>query len=46
MNTTPTDRRPVKVPGPTERRDYRACWWNNSTPSMQFGPVLRVVVNG
>ena len=41
-----TDTRPVKVSGTPEWRDYRACWWNNSTPSMQFGPVLRVIVNG
>jgi hypothetical protein len=41
-----TDTRPVKVPGTPEWRDYRACWWDNSTPSMQFGPVLRVIVNG
>ncbi len=41
-----TDTRPVKVPGTPEWRDYRACWWDHSTPSMQFGPVLRVIVNG
>ena len=40
------DTRPVKVPGTPEWRDYRACWWDHSTPSMAFGPVLRVIVNG
>jgi hypothetical protein len=36
----------AKPPGTPELRDYRACWWNNATPSMQFGPVLPVIVNG
>lgn len=40
------DNRPVKTPGHAEWRDYRACWWDEDTPSMQFGPVLRVLVNG
>jgi hypothetical protein len=40
------DNRPVKTPGQAEWRDYRACWWDNDTASMQFGPVLRVLVNG
>ena len=40
------DTRPVKVPGQPEWRDYRICWWDHSTPSMVFGPVLRVIVNG
>lgn len=40
------DTRLVKVAGTPEWRDYRACWWDNSTPTMQFGPVLRVIVNG
>jgi hypothetical protein len=41
-----TDTRPVKTPGQAEWRDYRACWWDNDTASMAFGPVLRVLVNG
>ncbi len=45
-NSPYVDSRPVKVPGTPEWRDYRACWWDNSTPTMQFGPVLRVIVNG
>jgi hypothetical protein len=40
------DTRPVKTPGQAEWRDYRACWWDNDTASMVFGPVLRVLVNG
>jgi hypothetical protein len=40
------DTRPVKTPGQAEWRDYRACWWDNDTASMAFGPVLRVLVNG
>ena len=40
------DTRPVKVAGTPEWRDYRACWWDNATPTMNFGPVLRVIVNG
>lgn len=40
------DTRPVKVPGQAEWRDYRACWWDNDTASMAFGPVLRVLVAG
>jgi hypothetical protein len=40
------DNRPVKVPGQAEWRDYRSCWWDNNTASMDFGPVLRVLVNG
>ena len=24
----------------------RACWWDNNTASMHFGPVMRVLVNG
>ena len=47
MTSSPyTDTRPVKTPGQAEWRDYRACWWDNDTASMQFGPVLRVLVNG
>jgi hypothetical protein len=42
MKTTRT----VKTPGQAEWRDYRACWWDNDTPTMQFGSVLRVLVNG
>ena len=38
--------RPLKAAGQPEKRRYRACWWDNSTPTMQFGPVLRVIVNG
>jgi hypothetical protein len=38
--------RPVKAPGQAEWRDYRACWWDNDTASMAFGPVLRVLVSG
>jgi hypothetical protein len=40
------DTRPVKTPGEAEWRDYRACWWDNDTPSMQWGPIRRVLVNG
>lgn len=40
------DNRPVKTPGQAEWRDYRACWWDNDTATMAFGPVLRVLVNG
>jgi hypothetical protein len=40
------DNRPVKTAGQAEWRDYRACWWDNDTASMDFGPVLRVLVNG
>jgi hypothetical protein len=40
------DNRPVKTHGQAEWRDYRACWWDNDTASMAFGPVLRVLVNG
>lgn len=40
------DTRTVKVPGTPEWRDYRACWWDDATPTMNFGPVLRVLVNG
>jgi len=40
------DSRPVKTPGQAEWRDYRACWWDNDTATKQFGPVLRVLVNG
>jgi hypothetical protein len=40
------DTRPVKTPGQAEWRDYRACWWDNDTASMAFGPVVRVLVNG
>ena len=40
------DTRPVKTPGQAEWRDYRACWWDNATASMAFGPVLRVLVQG
>ena len=39
------DTHPVKVPGTPEWRDYRACWWDNATPSMQLRPVPRVIVN-
>jgi len=45
-NAPYVDNRAVKVPGQPEWRDYRACWWDNATPSMVFGPVLRVLVNG
>lgn len=40
------DNRPVKTPGHAEWRDYRACWWDNDKPTLQFGPVLRVLVQG
>jgi hypothetical protein len=46
MNMLNKDARPVKVPGTPEWRDYRACWCDNSTPNMQFCPVLSVIVNG
>lgn len=40
------DTRSVKNAGHAEWRDYRACWWDNDKPIVQFGPVLRVLVNG
>lgn len=40
------DNRAVKVAGQAEWRDYRACWWDGDTATMNFGPVLRVVVSG
>ena len=40
------DARPVTSSGQAEWRDYRACWWDNDTASKQFGPVLRVLVQG
>jgi hypothetical protein len=40
------DTRPVKTPGQAEWRDYHACWRDNDTATMNFGPVLRVLVNG
>ena len=38
------DNRPLKVPGLAEWRDYRACWWDNDSATLVFGPTLRVVV--
>ena len=38
------DERPNLPSQPSEWREYRACWWDDSTPSMAFGPVLRVNV--
>ena len=38
--------RPLKTPGQPEWRDYRACWWDNDTATMAFGPVQRVLVTG
>ena len=40
------DNRPVKTPGQAEWRDYRACWWDSDKATLDFGPVLRVLVNG
>ena len=40
------DNRPVKTAGQAEWRDYRACWWDADEATMEFGPVLRVLVNG
>jgi hypothetical protein len=40
------DNRPVKNAGQAEWRDYRACWWDADHASMDFGPVLRVLVTG
>jgi hypothetical protein len=40
------DNRPVKTPGQAEWRDYRACWWDGGVPTMNFSPVIRVLVNG
>ena len=40
------DNRPVKTAGQAEWRDYRACWWDGNQASLNFGPVLRVLVNG
>ncbi len=40
------DNRPLKTPGQPEWRDYRACWWDNDTATLAFGPVLRVIVGG
>ena len=38
------DSRPLKVAGQPEWREYRACWWDQGTATLVFGPVLRVVV--
>ena len=38
------DNRAVKTTGQAEWRDYRACWWDNDTATLVFGPTLRVVV--
>ena len=38
------DNRPLKVAGQTEWRDYRACWWDKTTATLNFGPTLRVLV--
>lgn len=38
------DERPNLPDQPSEWREYRACWWDASTPTMAFGPVLRVNV--
>ncbi len=40
------DTRPVKVAGQAEWRDYRACWYDNDTASLDYGPVIRVLVQG
>ena len=40
------DNRPLKTPGQPEWRDYRACWWDNDTPTLAFGQVLRVIIGG
>lgn len=40
------DERPNLPAQPSEWREYRACWWDASTPSMAFGPALRVNVGG
>ena len=40
------DNRPLKTPGQPEWRDYRACWWDNDTATLAFGPVLRVIMGG
>lgn len=38
------DERP-NLPGQaSEWREYRACWWDDATPTLAFGPVLRVNV--
>jgi hypothetical protein len=38
--------RSEKTRSQAEWRDYRACWWDNDTASMAFGPVVRVLVSG
>ena len=40
------DTRELKTPGQAEWRDYRACWWDDSTASHNFGPTIRVAVGG
>ncbi len=40
------DTRPVKVAGQAEWRDYRACWLDNDVPNLDYGPVIRVLVQG
>ena len=40
------DTRALKVAGQAEWRDYRACWWDDSTASHNFGPTIRVAVGG
>ena len=40
------DTRPVKTAGQAEWRDYRACWYDNDTATLAYGPVVRVLVQG
>ncbi len=39
------DERPNLPGAPAEWREYRACWWDQDTPSNAFGPALRVTVS-
>jgi len=40
------DTRPLLVPDQPEWRLYRACWWDEDTPSRIYGRVIRVLVGG
>ena len=31
---------------PVEWHDYLACWYDNDTASLAYGPVVRVLVQG
>lgn len=40
------DTRPVKNKGQAEWRDYRLCWMDHDVPTLDFGPVVRALVQG